>query len=1118
MSLSVSVLGELEVSAGGRPVDLGGPKPRALVALLVAGEGRPVPVVHLIDQMWADAPPTRVEVSLQSYVARLRKSFAAVESVGRNRLRTHPGGYALDLSDAEVDVRRFEHLLRTARDSTDEAARLGGLTAALDLWRGRPYAEFGCPALEAEATRLEEMRLFALEQVWDLRLRRGEHAEVVAALELMTRTQPLHEQWWALLARALYAAHRQGDALAALRRAREHLAAELGVDPGPELRRVEEAVLRHDPSLDVPAVSPVPSHGTRVSAGRRPAGPAVRGGAGARDPDPPPPVGRGDAVGLLQEVLGATAAGHGQVMVVAGEPGVGKTHLLDHVASLAAGRGLRVGRGGWEDEGAPSLWGWRHACAELLGGAAVLDAGGSDATTASFRQAESLLAAVDKLQTPVLVVLDDVHWADADSLRLLRRVAAEIADVPLAVLVGVRAAGHELLPVVADTLVGLARSGAVRVDLTGLAPDDVQTWVGDTTGLTVTPDVARRLVSRTGGNPFFVSELVRLLVAEGALTDPSARAWDAVPTGVRDVVRHRLARLDPQVEDVARTAAVAGRVFDHAVVAGAAGVGLEVVEEAVEALHAVGLVEEESPGRSRFTHALARDAVHGSLGPTVRARAHGAVALALEAHHVGRVASHAAELAEHYRLAGPTHARAAWLFATTAAEQAAGQAAHDDALRWWRSAEESQVLDPEAEPVDRERLLLGRARALIRLGRALESWEPCAVAASSAMARGDVLAAAAALLTVTEELVWGWRLHPFYDEDAIALWREVRDALEGQRGDGVLAARLTAGLAHECFFHPDLAEESTRLADEAIGLVRESTSDPRARLDVIQLAFIPMLGPDHLDRALALYDEMVGLASRTGEVGRLATVLCGRASALGERWRLDDARSDVARASDLARRHRLTQNLVVTGWARGLLLQADARWDECEQLLEELDRLEATLAVVGTSIGVGQRAAIRERQGRLPEMLDELERMVDLHPFFREMYALALARDGRAAQARQWLGPWTEQPPLVRDYLWLTMTVVRSWVWTALEDRAAMADLRRQLLPYRDRLGAGGGSVAFVGGVSHWLGVLDAALGDTASARAHLEAARAAHERHGLSFWAGLSDRAIARLPASGRP
>lgn len=1102
MSVQVDVLGELEVRVGDpdpAPVDLGGPKPRALVGLLVAGEGRPVPVEHLIDQMWGEDPPARVEVSLQSYVARLRKSWAAAEGEqATRRLRTHAGGYSLDLGDAALDVRRFTDLLREARATGDDAGRLRLLEEALQLWRGRPYAGLGCPGLEAEATRLEELRVGALEDVWDLRLRRGDHAEAVAALEQLTRTHPLHEQWWALLARALYAARRQGEALAALRRAREHLAEELGIDPGPELRRLEEAVLRQDPSLEGPAAPPVAE-----SPPPEPLPAATRATASR------PLVGREVQLQLVEQALAAAAAGRGQVVVVAGDPGVGKTRLLDTAAAAALDQGFAVGRGGWEDEGAPPLWGWSRACAAALGTASVLDVDGDNATTASFRRAEAMVGAIDR---PTLLVLDDVHWADADSLRLLRRVGAEAGQAPLAVLVGVRSVEAEQVPAVADALVTLLRSGAQRVDLAGLEPQQVAAWVSDSTGVTVDEDVAARLVDRTGGNPFYISELVRLLVAQGALGDPTAPAWQAVPTGVRDVVRHRLSRLDPDVTAVAQVAAVAGRSFDHQVVATAAGLELDVVEEAVEALQGQGLVAEASPGRSRFAHALVRDAVYDAVGSAARARTHAAVAIALERHHVGEVAAHASELAEHYRLAGPAHARAGWLFAGSAAEHAAARSAHDEALRLWQGAAGLQPRDPDATAEDRERLLLGRARALIGLSRTLESWEPVREAAVSAMGRDAPLAAAHALLTVTEGFVWGWRLHPFHDDDAIALWRRVLDASRDAGADGALVARLTAGLAFECFFKPELEAEGTELAESAVRLVRESTADPRVRLDVVQLSLTALLRPEHLDRTTVMADEFVELAVRVGDPARLSAALTGRAAVRGEGGWIDQARSDVVRAADLAHRHRLSQNLMVTGWARAHLLQMEARWDEAEELLAELATLEATLAVSGVAIGLAQLAVISEHRGRLPQLRDTLGPAAPFHPFLREMYALSVIRSGDHDEARRWLGPWPEQPALNRDYLWLTATVVRSWVWRALGDRDAIGDLRDALLPYVDRMAYGSATVAFLGSVAHWVGVLEVELGEPDTARAHLGAALEVHQRHGLDYWEGLSRRELAAL------
>ncbi len=253
------MLGDLEVEVAGGLADLGGPKPRALLSLLVAAAGRPVPLEQLIDQMWGEDPPARVEASLQSYVARLRRALEPQREAGARAqlLRTPAAGYSLAVAGDSVDAQRFVGLLQQAR-AASPAEAVEVLTEALGLWRGEPYAGADSPSLRAEATRLEELRLEALARMWELRLTRGEHAEAVAELEHLVGLHPLKERLWGLLARAHYRSGRQGDALATLRRAREHLAEELGIDPGRELRLLEEQVLRQDVALDPPA-DPVPA-------------------------------------------------------------------------------------------------------------------------------------------------------------------------------------------------------------------------------------------------------------------------------------------------------------------------------------------------------------------------------------------------------------------------------------------------------------------------------------------------------------------------------------------------------------------------------------------------------------------------------------------------------------------------------------------------------------------------------------------------------------------------------------------------------------------------------------------------------------------------------------------
>ncbi|HEX6888260.1 MAG TPA: BTAD domain-containing putative transcriptional regulator [Candidatus Nanopelagicales bacterium] len=1109
--MQVRVLGDLEVAVGGQPLELGGPKPRTLLALLVAGEGRPVSVEHLIDQIWGEDPPVRVEASLQSYVARLRRVMEpARQARGRATvLRSHPGGYSLDLPPGAVDARRFAQLLREARATLERdtvaAERL--LVSALGLWRGAAYSGMTGSALAAASVGLEELRATALEDLWGLRVRRGRDPEAVATLEQLVALHPLRERLWGLLARALCREDRQGDALAVLRRAREHLAEELGIDPGPELRNLEELVLRQDAALYLPPVEePVPPL-TPVTARTRTTTPALPEDAGSE-----PLFGRAEVLEVLGGVLREAAEHrHGRLVLVTGEPGIGKTALLREVHRRAGRAGLRRGRGTWDTEGVPALWGWTRAVEEALGSAEALTVPGAedvDAASAGFRRADALLAAVRE-GPATLLVLDDVHWADADSLRLLRRLAAEARSVPLVLVVSLRSSEADHGPAVTATLAALARVDAVRVELGGLDPDAVTGWVEERAGVRVPQDVARTLVDRSAGNPLYLGELVRSLVRDGALTSLSAPAWTTVPDNVRDLVRHRTSDLPPEHAAVLGTAAVAGRSFDLLVVERASGADATTVDAAVESALMLGLVEVEGAGSYRFTHALVRDALYDMVPAPTRARTHGAVAAALESRYAGSVGAHVAELAEHYRLAGPVLARSAWLFASRAAHAAAGQSAHDESLRLHVLAASLQAGDPAVTPVEHERELLGQATALVRLGHPLQAWPKVAAAAESALRRGDVQAAADALLTVTVNNVWGWRETTVYDDDAIALWERVLDLLP--LAEELTRAQLQGALASELLYKPGTAARATGLADAAVEVVRRNAPD-RVRLHVLRLALQALQRPDLLTHRLELDDELVDLAEAVGDTSALSAGLTARASDLFEQGRLEQARADVSRAAELARRHRLPQNIVVTGWQQATLHQMDGDDAAAEAVIAQTESLDATLSMAGLGIAAYKRAVLRLGQGRLPELEQELAALSDRIPLFRDLHALSLVEAGRLDDARRALGAWRDQPPLPWDYLWLGFTVLRAQLWARLDDAEAVRDLRAALAPYESRVGAGALAVAFHGAVAMTLGQLAAAAGDEAAAREHLTRARQVHESLGLAPWVRRTDGLLAAL------
>jgi DNA-binding SARP family transcriptional activator len=245
----VRVLGpfEVEMEPGGAVV-LGGPRQRAVLALLLSTRGDVVSVDRMVEDLWGGEEPPRAIASLQAYVSNLRRLLEPDREprAPASLLVSAPPGYAIRLPPEAVDAWRFERLLGDARVAA--AARPGHaqhlLREALGLWRGDAFAEFaGEPWAQPEAIRLEELRFAARELLLDVTVRTGGAADAVAEAELLTRQAPLREEPWRLLALALWSTGRQADALAALRRARAVLAEELGLDPGPALVALEAAIL-----------------------------------------------------------------------------------------------------------------------------------------------------------------------------------------------------------------------------------------------------------------------------------------------------------------------------------------------------------------------------------------------------------------------------------------------------------------------------------------------------------------------------------------------------------------------------------------------------------------------------------------------------------------------------------------------------------------------------------------------------------------------------------------------------------------------------------------------------------------------------------------------------------
>ena len=782
-----SLLGPLQTADdAGDPVVVSGRQLRLVLTVLLVSVGRRVTAEALIDAVWGDEPPATAAGTLQSYISRLRTHLGAGTVVWDD------AGYRLDIDPDDVVHLRFEALADRGRellDTGDAGAARAVLVEAEGLWRGPALGEFAeVEALSGLATRLDQRRLAALEDRFAADLAVGRHDAVAAALAEAVAAHPLRERLQAQLALALYRSGRQADALRALSDAGRTLRDELGIEPSRELRDLEAAILAQDPALAAPPTSA--GVGETAAPAPAPARGAGPGGAGATLVQAPL-VGREPEWAELLAALDE-ATHDGRIVVVEGEPGIGKTRLVEELrAHVVAQGGTAVW--GRSDEGgaAPALWPWlaplRSLAAtvpdvpaqlgELLSGGV---AGGepAQAVQAQAIQYERFDAVADVLTVagrgrPVAVLLDDLQWADAASLELLGHLAGRL-PTGVVVVATMRQLEVGRNDAVTDVLATIARRpGSRRLRLRGLAPTATAEILGRVQGREVAPAVATAIHARAEGNPFYAVELARLLDEEGDLRGE-------VPATVGDVIRRRLTRLPAATLELLGVGAVVGRDVEIDLLASAAGLDLDQTLDALDPAVAHRLLVEvdDRPGHLRFSHALVREVVVDDMTSLRRARVHLKVADAIEAGGAG--VDDAEILADHLWRAAPVGVgrraaaaleRAAEVsirrVAYSSAEEllrkavqlrrATGSGPDDDeaeldailrllevarALRYFQGVEEGDVMERAKDLADRT----GRRRALLDL-----AWfQFSALATSTRIAEAGVRSDAFVALTADD--------------------------------------------------------------------------------------------------------------------------------------------------------------------------------------------------------------------------------------------------------------------------------------------------------------------------------------------------------------------------------
>ncbi len=745
------VLGPLEVLTSGGAVPLTGPKRRALLARFLVGAGETISAAMLADDLWAGNPPRSVTTTLQTFVYQLRRRY------GIEALRTTPAGYVLDVESEQVDAHRFEMLTRAAIAGapTDPVAAYRDLGQALALWSGSAYVEFAdAEWAVAEAGRLDQLRVDAVEAWARCALGANEIAGVAAELEAWTTREPLRESLWALRLVTLAREGRAAEALRAATKLRAVLRDELGIDPSAPFSALETAILREEALPEWPhlggfgfARGAVSSAVTAVTAATAPPAarsvqsrrlaPRIPSGSSARAPVGDLFVGRASELHTLERALETAGNGLPQIVVISGDAGIGKSRLLDEFTPHAVARGVQVLSGTCqEDVAVPYL--------PLAGALAALDPAGGNpfdfATTKGAAIAEddrsrlslylattrALLAAARERVTTLVV--EDLHWADDATMSLLKHLLGVVVEqgvIERARLLVVLTTRPVASSTAVATLVSRLRRErqSVALDIRALTERECRDLITEWLGERPSAATMGRLFEATAGNPLVLRSALGRVGGNG---DPITESGLVDLIGPTDLDRELWRRVEQVGDDCVEMLVAAAFLGDGGtldLLAAASGLDAFALDDLIDeaGAHQVLVADDE---RYWFEHPQLRQLVYHWPASAERAARH----LQL-AERLGPTEADVRVIAHHLVRAGSLVDPVRMLAACgDAADRSASVGAWHDAAAYARAAlGAAQALDlPHAERAA-VRLRAGHTALLARdTARALVDLEAAA--------------------------------------------------------------------------------------------------------------------------------------------------------------------------------------------------------------------------------------------------------------------------------------------------------------------------------------------------------------------------------------------------------
>jgi DNA-binding SARP family transcriptional activator/tetratricopeptide (TPR) repeat protein len=1115
----IQLCGRLSVEIDGMQLAerLRGKQVPLLLAYLVLNRGRHVGRDELIGALWPNEAPVSQDAALRTLLSRLRSSLGTATVAGRDEvILSLPEPVWIDIEAAAAEVpRALDALQRGDARRAWALAQVPLNIASRGLLPGSQASWLEPPRRE-----LEEVHLLALEVIGRAGLAMGgtQLQSAERAARTLIESEPYRESGYVLLMQALAARGNVAEAMRVFDSLRTLLRDELGTMPSGEALAVHERLLRPQAHADVEAYP------------MEPGSPSIPLPAELRHRAQGTVIGREQELAQLEELweLASGQEGSGQLVFLAGDAGIGKTTLTADVARRVHDAGAIVLAGRSPRETVvpyqPILEALRHwalnapasdlsstareygselsrLIPELRRRAPDLPPPPADEPeTERYRLFEAVVGLLTELSraAPVLLVLDDLQWADRPTLLLLRHLAR--ATNPARVLIlGAYRSTERRGDTFTNALTELLRDRqASQLDIRGLSESATAELVRLRAGETPSRSFAHALYEETEGNPFFVEEIVRHLLEAGVRAGSASASVlqrFGLPEGVKQVIAWRLGRLEAPAIELLRVAAVIGREVDAALLERVVLLAEDEFLSALDEALAAGLLVEsdEKRGWYVFSHALIRETLYEGMSVPRRARIHKRVGEAIEATQGRRQARYLPELAHHFTrgVADAEDAEEAIAYALRAAEQATTMLAHEEAAEHYARALDVQGrFEPEATR-RRLELLLALGEARVRGGERAQASSAFREAAALAEQLGDGEALARAAVGASRRYV---QPPGVVDTELIAM---IERALELEPGRTLMRVRLLACLCGAIYYSPD-RDRMAAVSQEAIDIATE-LGDPEARAYACGARRRVLWDAPHLQDRIEASTEMLTLAR---EIGNLELQLQAHAWLvvdLLERGDLDavDAQMEAfAAGADRLRQSLFEWTSIVWRAMRALLAGAQDRADRLAS--EALAAGAPAEAVTASQYYAIQVLAIRRDQGRMGELEQATRQLVaenPARPVWRAALVNILCEEGRLEEAREEFERLAAHDfeDVPKDLDWMIAMTLLSDVCADLGDAERAALLYDRLEPYADINVVIGLAAVCLGSAAGFLGKLAATMGRGELAVEHFERAMAAN-------------------------